>query len=122
MDLFKRKNKPGLESIPSVLTQQEDPVNYNTVLDYLVGLSKPEYDKIFKVSGIYRAADKEAAKVLGVKDEPTRTLATPKPTDEEIDDALDHALAGDFIDDAPEAPKPVKQQASSKKIEIKDKA
>lgn len=117
-NIFNRKKKP-LTELPSVLTKEDDPVNYNSVLDYLVGLSRAEYDKLNKVSSIYRNANKEAAKILGVKDEATVELQPPKPTDEEIDKALDDSLAGDFITDEPEAPKPVKAQAAEKKIEIK---
>lgn len=118
MGIFNRNQKQKLTELPSVLTKEDDPVNYNSVLDYLVGLSRTDYDRINKVSAIYRNANKEAAKILGVKDEATVELQPPKPTDEEIDDALDSSLAGDFIDDAPEAAKPKKAQAAEKKIEV----
>lgn len=119
MGIFDRKKKSTLTELPAVLTKEDDPVNYNSVLDYLVGLSRAEYDKLQKVSVIYRNANKDAAKILGVKDEATVELQPPKPSDEEIDKALDDSLAGDFIDDDPEPPKPTKSQASEKKIEIK---
>lgn len=124
MSIFSKRNKKGIE-LPKVLTEPENPVNYNTVLDYMVGLSNAEYNKIIKVSEIYRKANKEAAKVLGVKDEPTTQLKEDKPTDEEVDEALDDALHADYIDDItgdepdPEAPKKVQAPSSEKKIEIK---
>lgn len=95
MSIFGNRKKKQVE-IPAVLQQQENPVNYNSVLDYLVGLSKQEYDKMFKVSGIYRNANKEAAKVLGVKDEPTTQLVEEKPSDDEIDEAIDTILDSDI--------------------------
>jgi len=45
-----RKNKNSVK-LSQILTEPENPVNYNSVLDYLVGLSEREYNKIFKVSG-----------------------------------------------------------------------
>lgn len=122
MGIFNRKNRTPLTELPAVLTKEDDLVNYNSVLDYLVGLSRAEYDKLQKVSVVYRNANKEAAKILGVKDEATVELQPPKPTDEEIDEGIDQALNGDipFLDpDAPEAEKPKKSQAAEKKIEIK---
>lgn len=120
MSLFK-KSKDGAKPVSQILVQQEDPVNYNSVLDYLVGLSKREYDKIIKVSVIYREANVAAAKVLGVKDEPTTTLKDESPADEAIEEALDEALeaeGGLIIDeDAPLEPeKPKKPHASDKKV------
>jgi hypothetical protein len=118
----KTKKKPV--ELPQVLTEQENPVNYNTVLDYLVGLSKTEYDKMFKVSNIYRNANKDAAKVLGVKDEPTVTLKEEKATDEEIDGALDEALETEnlgFLEDEEDIKTPSfqkKAQAAEKKIDV----
>jgi len=122
MNLFK-KRKETVE-LPPVLMDQEDPVNYNTVLDYLVGLSKPDYEKMLKVSGIYRQANKEAARVIGIKDEPTVSLLTEKPSDEEIEDALDTALSSIKVDfEAPNEPgisEPVKEQAAKiKQVEGK---
>ena len=121
MGLFDRKAKPSIESIPPVLTTPEDPVNYNSVLDYLTGLSDGDYKKMTKSAEIYRAANEKVAAIVGIENEPTTALTTPKPSDEEIDDALDDALAGTFVaTDEPEAPKPTKAQAPKTKIEIKD--
>lgn len=120
------KHKSKAKAVPQVLVQEEDPVNYKSVLDYLVGLSLTEYNKILKVSGIYRNANKEAAKVLGVADKPTAVLKQEKPTDAEVDAALDEALGSESLtlidEEAPEAPKPDKEQAPSneKKIDVNE--
>ena len=89
-------------------------VSYNSVLDYLVGLSDDDHDKIFKVSGIYRKANKQAAEVLGVEDEPVNTIgdqpeattAAPADDDDINDDELDAMLNSvtdepAFIEDEP---------------------
>lgn len=75
-----------------VILQPENPVNYDSVLDYLVGLAQKDYDKLIKVTGIYRDANKSAARVLGVKDQPTTTLVSEQQTEEEIDSDLDGLL------------------------------
>lgn len=93
MGIFTRNKKHKDVELSPVL-QPEDPVNYNSVLDYLVGLSRYDYDKLLKVTNIYREANKTAAKVLGVNNEPTTTIVSDKPSEEEIEDALDKALAG----------------------------
>lgn len=122
MGLFSKKDERGVER-PEMF-EPVDPVNYNSVLDYLVGLSKPEYDKMIKVTGIYRDANKSAAKVLGIKDEPITTIKADTPPDDDLDAELDKALADglDFeeLDGTPEPPKPKKAQATDKKIEVSE--
>ena len=123
-ELFgKRKQDTAPVTVPEGL-MPEDPVNYNSVLDYLVGLSKTDYIKMIKSADIYREANTKVAKVIGIKDEPTTSIKTEKP--EVSDDELSDMLAADldalqtaFIDDAPESPKPKKAQASDKKVEVK---
>lgn len=120
MKLWGNREKPE-PKLAGVLGKEEPAVNYNSVLDYLTGLSAQDYNKITRVAVIYRNANKEAAKIIGVKDEPTQPLLEPKPTDEEIDQALDDTLAGNFLeDDLPESKPKKEQAASTKKIEIKD--
>lgn len=121
---FKKRVKEPTE-LPTVL-QPEDPVNYSSVLDYLVGLSKDDYQKMIKVTGVYRDANHKAAGILDVEDQPTSTLKTDEPTDDEVDSVLDGMLEADPADLqaailADEPPKPTKPQAPSKetKIEIK---
>lgn len=98
----------------------EDPVNYNSVLDYLVGLSNDDFKKMTKSAEIYRKANREVANLLDIEDEPTTAITTEKPeiTDDDLDNMLEHGL--EFIDDGPAAEKPKKAQASEKKVEVKE--
>lgn len=121
-NLLKKREKQPVELPPFMADQ--DPVNYDSVLDYLVGLDGKEYDRLLKVAVIYRDANKSAAKVLGVKDQPTTKLKDDKPTDEEIEDALDGFLEThpddlkDAILNTPEKPEVKKEQAPSKETKI----
>lgn len=123
--LKKNSSKKPLGELPAFM-QPENPVNYNSVLDYLTGLSKPDYAKIIKSADIYRDANAKVAKVVGVKDEPTHQLMPDKPTEEEIDKDLDNMLEADdlktaFLDDEPAAaPKKPQAPSKSKAIEVKD--
>lgn len=98
----------------------EDPVNYNSVLDYLVGLSKSDYTKMIKSAEIYRDANSKVAKVIGIKDEPTTTIKNDRPeiTDEDLDDLLENGM--NFIDEGPVQDKPKKAQSPNKKIEVQE--
>lgn len=121
--LNKRK-QPEPVKLPESM-KAEDPVNYNSVLDYLVGLSDKDYRKMTQSAEIYRDANKKVAKVIGVKDEPTTTIATkPEITDDDLDTLLTadpDAVKQAFItDDTHEAPKPKKAQASAKKVEVQE--
>lgn len=122
--LFGKRNRVASEpvSIPASM-QSEDPVNYNSVLDYMVGLSDKDYRKMTGSAEIYRKANKEVAKLIGVKDEPTTSINTEKP--ELGEDELDQMLNADpeqlrqaFIDDAPKAPAAKKAQSTERKIEV----
>lgn len=126
-EFLKRSDKKQLKEIPEIL-KPENPVNYNSVLDYLTGLSKADFGKIIKSAEIYREANAKVAKVVGVKDEPTHQLLPAKPDDEQIDKDLDDILETDDLstafldDDEPPAPKPKKPQAprNEKKIKVDD--
>lgn len=117
----KKKDRPVVV-IPEAM-KAEDPVNYNSVLDYLVGLSDKDYKKMTGSVEIYRDANKKVAKLIGIKDEPTTSISTARP--EVTDEDLDNLLASDmkdlataFIeDDMTPAPKPTKPQATNKKVE-----
>lgn len=124
--LFGKRKKGAIEpvTVPASM-QPEDPVNYNSVLDYVVGLSDRDYKKLTASAEIYRDANKKVAKLLGIKDEPTTAISTEKPpvTDDELDTMLaadPDALQAAFIDDAPKAPPAKKAQSTDKKIEVKD--
>lgn len=120
MGLFKRnESKPQL----AAFLQDDEPqallgaVNYDSVLDYLVGLSDDDYVKVLDVAGIYRKANKDAAKALGKEYTPSTFIeqheAESHKVTEEIAGMIDEP---DLIKTQP-TPKKVK---GSKKITVKD--
>lgn len=122
MCFFKKDKSKHLENKPNEVYQLEPPViqnvvDYDSVLNYLVGLGRRDYDKIFKVADIYRKANDDAAKVLGVKNEPITAIKeteAPVPDsetaqDDELDLLMDDVLPADFI------------EAEPKNIEVKEK-
>ena len=121
--LFAKREAQPVE-LPDIL-QPEDPVNYNSVLDWLVGLSEKDYKIMQDVVGIYRQANKDAARALKVKDEPTTQLHPVPPTDEEIDAGLDSMLEAhpDDLRAAMEVDHPVpnsrKKHQTAKKVDTK---
>lgn len=125
LDNFKRDKAPRTPvSVPESM-KPEDPVNYNSVLDYLVGLDAKDFKKMTRSAEIYRKANKDVADLLGVEDTPTTSIVTDKPevSDDDLDAMLNapkDELASAFIEDeAPGAEKPKKKQAPEKKVEIK---
>lgn len=71
MDLFKRKKKQPAESaiIASLDAQlgDDDKDAYNNTLNYLVGLTDDEYDKMLKCAKVYRDADKKVTAIMETK-------------------------------------------------------
>ncbi len=124
-ELFNRGKSAGKPvRIPESL-QPANPVNYNSVLDYLVGLSPEEFKKMTKSAEIYRKADEQVAGLIGVENEPTTTIKneTPELTDDDLDDLLvadPKDLQSAFLETGPEAPKVKKPQSTDKKIEVKE--
>lgn len=126
-DIFKAKREPQPVELPTIL-QPEDPVNYNSVLDWLLGLSDKDYKTMLEVVQVYRDAGKTTAKLLKIKDMPTTELLPTKPSDEQIDSELDDLLEthpedlkAAIMNEQP-AEKPKKQHApKSKKIAVEDK-
>lgn len=120
--LFGKREITPVE-LPAVL-QPENPVNYDSVLDWLLGLSKADYEKMLKVVTIYRDANTSAAKVLKVKDAATTQLKEPTLTDEEIDEGLNTLLETPVDDlkaaivNEPETAENKKEQAPSKETKI----
>lgn len=118
MGLFNNKSK-----VPAFLLDDEpqrteqEPVTYNAVLDYLVGLSDDDHDKLFKVSGIYRTANKKASEVLGIDEEPTASLDQPAAPEVDEDQALEDDLAAAFLDDDEPAFVATKQKPRTTKRE-----
>ena len=126
-DFLKRREKKKKKELPAIL-QPENPVNYNSVLDYMIGLSDKDYKKLTASADVYRKANKDVAKIVGIKDEPTHSLMPEKPTEEQIDKDLDTLLdepdlSTAFLDDdEPKVDTITKPQAPAtpKQIEIKD--
>lgn len=127
LDNFKRNRTERAPVVIPESMKPVDPVNYNSVLDYLVGLSVDDFKKMTKSAEIYRKANKEVAELIGVADEPTTSIQTDKVEveDEDLDNMLsankDDLTAAFLEDEAPgDGAKPKKQQATAKKIEIED--
>lgn len=130
MSIFNRTNKVVKDLPDALVAQPENPVRYKTVLDYLVNLSETDYDKMVRISTIYRSADAEAAVVLGVANKPITGLngddhgkVSTAATDDEIDDALNEALDADELKLLPSASEPAekeqaKEQSPSKETKI----
>lgn len=114
MSLFGNK-KTELPALFSEAELAESAVgNYESSLNYLIGLSDEEFDKVIKVAGFHRKAYQESAGVLGTPNEPT-TFITP-PAEPEA--------PGSFLDDEPDFladDKPTaKRKPRSKQIDVKD--
>lgn len=125
--LFGSKREPQAVEIPAIL-QPDDPVNYNSVLDWLLGLSDKDYKTMLDVVQVYREAGKTTAKLLKIKDQPTTELLPAKPTEDEVDTQLDGLLEthpddlrAAIMSDTP-AEKPKKEHTpKSKQIAVKEK-
>lgn len=72
--LFDRKPKT-LEPLWLEGELKELAVNYESVVDYLVGLSEKEFETIVEVADIHRRANAEEAKKLGIEVQPYTTIA-----------------------------------------------
>lgn len=110
MSLFSKRKKV----MPALISDEEldaTCLNYNTVLEYLVGLSGDDYTKICQVAAVYRQADFEACKVLGVENEPTTFITPPEQETEPS------SVGDDFIDMLEETPK---AKSKSKKIKVNE--
>lgn len=107
MDLFKRMRR---QQLPPLFTTGElefsQAINFDQVLEYLVGLSDQEYAQVCDVAQIYRRADQEASTALGNKSEPT-TFINPPVAPETRDETLD------FMDFLTDDPKPKVQKKVS---------
>lgn len=105
MGLFDKKPKAEPEIL---LADFEDVANYESALNFLVGLSDDEYNKVVQVAAIHRKAYQEAAAVLGTANEPSTFIKPPEPADML---AEDDELATAFLDDEP--------KSEPKKVEVK---
>lgn len=82
MGLFDRKKK---EFPPLVSDHSTQTVNFNTVVEYLEGLSNEDYTKTLHVVSVYRGANAEANKILGNDNEPTTFIKEPSIELEDIE-------------------------------------
>lgn len=108
MGLFGNKDK---KELPPLMTAADfvDVANYDSALNYLVGLSDDEYKKVINVADIHRKAYQESAAVLGTPNEPTTFINPPEPE-------LPPADEPNFLDElADEKPK-----SKPKKITVKE--
>ena len=116
MGLFNNNSKKA-DLLQSAPLWRDDPapvqpVDYNSVLEYLQGLSDEDYAKVTKVATIYRKANADACAALGIEFEPTAAIVEPEPEEQLVselpesinlddDDELDIA----FLEDEPETAK-----------------
>lgn len=122
---FKRKNAERAPVVIPESMKAQDPVNYNSVLDYLVGLSQDDFKKMTKSAEIYRKANRDVAGLIGVEDEPTTSIQTAKPevSDDELDAMLNtpaDELATAFIEDEIPSEPVRKAHAPDHKVEVKE--
>ena len=77
--LFRNKKR----QLPPLISDSElelaTGINFDNVVEYLVGLSGDDYTKICQVAAVYREADHQAFKVLGIENEPTTFIKDPEP-------------------------------------------
>jgi len=110
--------------LPGIL-KPENPVNYDSVLDWLLGLSDKDYKVMLEVVEVYRGANKTSAKLLKIKDQPTTQLIEPKQTEEEKDADLDLLLETDpedlqdaILNELTPTPPKKAQEPKDKKIKV----
>lgn len=90
--LGSRQTKPVV--LPAIL-EPTDPVNFDSVIDWMIGLSEPERKQVDQVITIYRDANTKAASALGVSEKATSFIKPKKLTDKQIDSDLDGLLETD---------------------------
>lgn len=76
MGLFGRQK----QELPPLISDEElfPSVNYESVMEWLLGLSAKEYSQVLEVANIHREANQKAAGVLGKPNEPTTFIDDPK--------------------------------------------
>lgn len=76
MGLFGKKKR----ELPPLISDEElfPIVDYDSVLEWLVGLSEKDFVKVGEVATIHRKALEESAKILGKPNEPTTFIDDPK--------------------------------------------
>jgi hypothetical protein len=101
MALFKRQKR----ELPPLISDEElfPSVDFDTVMEWLLGLSAKEYSQVLEVANIHRDANQKACAVLGKNNKPCTFINDPK-------NELQTAPA--FIID--------KEEKTSKQIKVKD--
>lgn len=107
-------------------------VDHNSVLDYLLQLKSEDYDKLLKLTEIYRHANKQAGELIPAYD-PDRAetvevqqfgkaedikVRTGRLAEDEIDQMLDDELAAAFIEDDHESAASRKQREAAEKTKV----
>lgn len=108
MSLFNKKKSPAFSAVDDQELFVQ--VDYNSVVDWLVGLSDEDYEKVNQVTVIYRAANKETCRVLGTNDMPSTFIIQPEPAQE--DDGIEVAF---LTDDEPDYIKTPTKKAKTTK-------
>lgn len=95
---------------PALRFEEDDntlePTGYNQVIDYLVGLSDEDFQKVLKVAEIYRKANADALEALEIENKPTTFIIDPdadiaeEDTDDFLDDEMESAFFEDIEDDS----------------------
>lgn len=113
MSLFGNKK----QELPPLITDEElfPSVNFDTVLEWLVGLSAKDYAKVCEVARIHRVADQQSAAVLGRSAEPTTFIDDPKDKLQTMP-TLVIDKEPDFLE---EDEKPKTKTPKSKKVTVK---
>lgn len=109
MSLFRKRKQP----LPALFSDEElsifSSVNYESVLDWLVGLSAEDYKKVCAVAHIYREANQAAAAELGAPNHPTSFIMPPVIMPSSLEDVKLEYQELDGI------------KATPKKVEVKAK-
>lgn len=103
MGLFKRTKR----ELPPLISDEElfPSVNFDSVLDWLVGLSSKEYAQVCKVAEIHRMANTQSAGVLNKHLEPTSQIDDPRDSLQTIPPLMIDKDPAFILDDEPKKPK-----------------
>lgn len=104
--------------LPALL-EPEDPVNFDSVVDWMIGLSEAERKQVDQVITIYRDANTKAANALGVPEKPTTFIKPKKLTNKQIDEGLDALLETDPEDLKTALAKDTPAQKKNRKVTVK---
>lgn len=119
MSLFGKKEKKlpaDTFALMPELEAEEPPVNYNSVVEWLVGLGDSDLEKVNKVVDINRKAYADTCAVLEVPNEPSTFITPPEPPTVADSSFTNDDGEIDFLDD--EAP--AKPKSKGRKVTVKD--